>query len=293
MIVVTAPTGAIGAAVVDQLLAAGAPVRVVVRDPARLAPGVADRTEVVRGSHGDPAVVAEAFTGAEAVFWLVPPDPRAATLDEAFAGFTRPAAEALAAQGVGRVVGVSALGRGTAVAGRAGYATAAFAADDLIAATGRPFRALTCASFMNNILRQAATIRTQGVYHGTYRPDRPLPLVATGDIAAVAARLLRDDSWLGVGEVPLLGPADLSQNDLAAIMTDVLGRPVRYRETTPDAAVRAAVGQGTSEAMARGRVELSLAKNDGLDAAARRAPEYATPTTFRRWCVDVLKPAVA
>jgi hypothetical protein len=42
--------------------------------------------------------------------------------------------------------------------------------------------------------------------------DRKLPSVAARDIAAAASRLLLDDSCSGTGEVPLLGPGDLSFN---------------------------------------------------------------------------------
>lgn len=60
------------------------------------------------------------------------PDASLAPQD-AYTGFTRPAAEALTAHGVGHVVGVSALGRGTPLADRAGLVTASLAMDDLIA----------------------------------------------------------------------------------------------------------------------------------------------------------------
>ncbi|WP_306212346.1 NAD(P)H-binding protein [Actinoplanes sp. RD1] len=288
MIVVTAPTSAIGRQVVEHLLSTGTPLRVVARDPARLAPGVAAQAEVVRGSHSDPAVVADAFAGADAVFWLVPPDPRATSLEAAFSGFARAAIEAFKA--AGRVVGISALGRGTAVAGHAGYVTASLAMDDLIAATGVPYRALTMPSFMDNLLRQAGLIKSQGIFTALYDPERPLPLVATRDIAAVAARLLRDDTWTGYEEVPVLGPELLSQHDLAAVMSDVLGRPVRYQRTTPEATLQLALGQGVSEAMAHGRVDMLVAKNNGLDDTHPGTPLGST--TFRQWCLDVLKPAV-
>ncbi|WP_203596159.1 hypothetical protein [Actinomadura bangladeshensis] len=75
-------------------------------------------------------------------------------MDAAFAGFTAPAAEAMRRLGVGRVVDVSALGRGTPHADKAGYVTASLAMDDLIAGTGVAFRALTAAGFMDNVLRQ-------------------------------------------------------------------------------------------------------------------------------------------
>jgi uncharacterized protein YbjT (DUF2867 family) len=292
MIVITAPTSGIGRQVVQNLLADGAAVRVVARDPARLAPGVAERAEIVRGSHSDPAVVAEAFAGAGAVFWLVPADPKAGSVFEAYADFSRPAAEAFKHQGVGRVVGISALGRGSPVAGQAGLVTGSLAMDDLIAGTGVPFRALCMPSFMDNLLRQVGPIKNQGMFYGPSRPDLKAPAVATRDIAAVAARLLRDGSWTGAAEMPLLGPEDLSQQDMAAIMSEVLGKPVRYHQTPADAFKSNFLGFGYSEPMAQGMLDMALAKDKGLDNGVTRTPESATPTTFRQWCADVLKPAV-
>ncbi|WP_426511737.1 NAD(P)H-binding protein [Dactylosporangium sp. McL0621] len=291
MIVVTAPTANIGSQLVQDLLDAGAPVRVVARDPARLAPGVAGRVEIVRGSHADPAVVAEAFAGADAVFWLVPADPRATSLDEAYSGFARPGIEAFAAHKVGRVVGVSALGRGTPVADRAGHVTATLAMDDLIAATGVPYRALCMPSFMDNTLRQIAPITSQGVFYGPLRPNDPSPAVATRDIAAVAARLLLDEGWTGFEEVPVLGPEDITYDEMAATISDVLGRPVRYEQLPGEAFKAGMLARGISEPMAQGLLDMAVAKNEGLDRGVARTPQWSTPTTFRQWCTEVLKPA--
>jgi hypothetical protein len=47
-----------------------------------------------------------------------------------------------------------------------------------------------------------------------------------------------------------------------------------------------------SEAMARAMVDMALAKNQGLDNAEPRTPQATTPTSFRQWCEEVLKPAV-
>jgi uncharacterized protein YbjT (DUF2867 family) len=134
MIVVTTPTGAIGRQVLANLLDRGEPLRVIVRDPTRLPADVRERIEVVEGSHGDLDVVDQAFAGADAVFWVVPPNPRAASAEAAYVDFTRPACDAFRNQAVARVVGVSALGRG--VARHAGLASASLAMDDLIASTG-------------------------------------------------------------------------------------------------------------------------------------------------------------
>lgn len=295
MIVITAPTGKIGRRLLPLLLesapARGEHLRVVVRDPARLPDAVRDRVEVVTGSHGDAEVVDRAFDGADAVFWLVPPDPFRSP-DDGYSGFTRPAAKALAAHGVGHVVGVSALGRGTPAAVRAGLVTASLAMDDLIAGTGVAYRALACPSFFENLLEEAGSLRERGVFTDTVAADRKAPLVAVADVAAVAARLLLDRTWTGTGSVPVLGPEDVSPDDLARVMSERLGRPVRY-ERQPLDELRAGLSRhGLDEAFVRGVVDMKRAKDDGLDAGVTRTPDTATPTAFEDWCARVLKPAV-
>ncbi|MEU8874890.1 NAD(P)H-binding protein [Streptomyces javensis] len=296
MIVITAPTGQIGGRVLGILLneapERGEELRVIVRDPGKLPDAVRDRVDVVTGSHGDAEVVDRAFAGADAVFWLAPPHPQAPSLDDAYSGFTRAAAKAFTVHRVGHVVGVSALGRGTPAAGRAGHVTASLAMDDLIAGTGVAYRALACPSFMDNLLRQVASIRDDGVFTDTAAADRAAPTATTGDIAAAAAGLLLDRSWTGTGEVPVLGPEDLSANDMARIMSEVLGRPIRYQRQSLEDLRAAFTGRGVGDAIVQGYVDMMRSKDEGIDAGVRRTPETASPTTFRHWCEEVLKPAV-
>lgn len=291
-IVVTAPTGGIGTQVLANVLASGATIRVIARDPSRLSAQVREQVEVVQGSHRDDSVVDQAFEGATSVFWLCPPDPRAESVMAAYVDFTRPACEAIRRHGVRRVVGISALGRGTPMAANAGYVTASLAMDDLIVGTGVDFRALTMPSFMDNIARQAVPIRDQGMFFLPIDGDRKLPAVAACDIASVAAGLLLDPSWSGSGEVPVLGPEDLSFNDMARIMSDVLGKSVRYQQVTFEVYKAGFVQRGMSDAMAQGMTDMARAKNEGLDNAVRRTPRNSTPTGFRQWSEEELRPLV-
>jgi len=293
MIVITSPTGQIGHQVLENLLRGDEKLRVIARDPARLPAGASERVEVIEGSHGDRDVVAEAFARADAVFWLAPPDPHAESVESAFVEFTRPAAEAFRRQSVSRGVGISALGRGTPWAAHAGYVTGSLAMDDLIASTGVSYRALTNPSFMDNILRQAQAIKDHGKFFSPISGDRKLPFVATRDVAAVATRLLLDEDWSGVEEVPLLGPEDLSFNHMAVIMSEVLGKEVGFQQIPFEAYKARFVEFGMSEGMAQGMTDMAAAKNEGLDNAVNRTPENSTPTSFRQWCDEVLKPTVA
>jgi uncharacterized protein YbjT (DUF2867 family) len=296
MIVLTTPTGRIGSRLLDLLLdaapARGEGLRVVLRDPGKLPDAVRARVDVVTGSHGDADTLDRAFTGADAVFWVAPPNPRAPSLDAVYAGFTRPAAKAFTTHGVSHVVGVSALGRGTPIAGRAGHVTASLAMDDLIAGTGVAYRALTNPTFMDNLLWQAASLRDRGCFTDTVAADHKAPVVAARDIAAAAARLLLDRTWTGTGEVPVLGPEDLSANDMARVMSEVLGRPVRYERQSLDDLRASLTAYGFGEAVVEGYVDMMRAADEGLNNGVQRTERTASPTSFRQWCEEVLKPAV-
>jgi uncharacterized protein YbjT (DUF2867 family) len=290
MIVITAPTGQIGRQVLDNVLDSGEPIRVIARDPSRLSPRVRERVEVVKGSHDDIDVVTEAFAGADSVFWLVPPDPRAESIQTHVLGFIRPLCKAIKSQGVKRVIGVSSLGRG--IARNAGQISAIFAMDDLIESTGVSYRSLCMPGFMENMLWQVEPIRRQGMMFYPMSGDRKVPTCATRDIAAIAAKLLLDRSWSGQDSVPVLGPEDLSFNDMAQIVSEVLERPVRFQQVPGEAYKATLMQHGMTEAWAQGLINMAAAVDQGIYEAEPRTPQSATPTSFRQWCEEVLKPAV-
>src|SRR5215468_7864156 len=71
-ILVTTPTGKIGRRIVPELLAPQFSVRVIVRQPERLAKEIREQVEVIRGSMDDAATLRRALDGVEALFWCVP-----------------------------------------------------------------------------------------------------------------------------------------------------------------------------------------------------------------------------
>ncbi|MFJ3306408.1 NAD(P)H-binding protein [Streptomyces sp. NPDC086549] len=294
MIVVTTPTGQIGRQVLDHLVDAAdgtEGIRVIARDPARLSARVRERVEVVRGSHSDAAVLKEACTGADRLFWLVPPTPGADSVEGHFHDFTEPLCEVIGHQGVERVVGVSTLGRG--VAKNAGQISASLAMDEAIMATGVHYRALCPPFLMENLLSQAESIRDAGVFFLAVAEDRVLRTCATRDIAATAARLLLDGSWTGQQDVPLVGPDDLSAEDMAQVVSEVLDRPVRLHRTGSADYKATVLRFGASEAWAQGLADMTEAlKDQGFYGAAQPSTPESAPTGFRQWCEDALRPAV-
>ncbi|MEV4621095.1 NmrA family NAD(P)-binding protein [Asanoa sp. NPDC049573] len=291
MIVITTPTGDIGWQVLGRILDSGEAVRVVVRDPSRLAPDVRTRAEVVQGSHSDPDVIVKALAGADRLFWLVPPASFDSPVpaERYYLDFARPAAAAAASQGVG-IVGVTSLGHGYPA--EAGLLSAALDMDALIEGSGADYRALALPFFMENLLRQIQGIKEQGTFSMANTADRPLLAIATRDVARVAAALLLDKSWTGQARVPVVSPDNLTPNQMAEVISETLGRPITYRQV-PVADLGAMMQRrGASEATVRGMTRMIGAQNDGIYDAEPRDAESVAATSFRQWCQDVLKPAI-
>jgi uncharacterized protein YbjT (DUF2867 family) len=96
---------------------------------------------------------------------------------------------------------------------------------------------------------------------------------------------------VGAGHVAVLGPEDISYNDMAEIISEVLGKPVRFQQIPGGALKQRMLDAGMSDAMAQGLIDMWAAKDSGLDNAEPRTPESTTPTSFHEWCEEVLKPA--
>ena len=252
MIVITTPTGQIGQQVVDRVLASGEPARVIARDPSRLSPHVRAHAEVVQGSHGDGDAITKALAGADRLFWLVPPPP-----------FSHP--------------------------GSAEHYYLDFTRPACQAAASQGVRVVGVSTLGHGYQGQAIN---EGTFSMANDAGRPLPTVATRDIATAAAALLLDTSWSGQASVPVAGPDNLTPDDMAEVISGTLGRTIRYRQV-PVADYQAAMRQrGASPAIAQDMADMIEAQNDGIYDAEPRDPDSATATSFRQWCQDTLKPAV-
>ncbi|MQY40274.1 NAD(P)H azoreductase [Streptomyces sp. RB17] len=288
MIVVTTPTGQIGSQLIRQLLAEDKKVRVIVRDASRLDDSVREQVETVSGSHDDPAVLDKALPGAEALFWLVPPNPQAPSAQAHYLHFARAGAAAIARHEVGHVVGVSSAGHGWPTP--AGVLSAAFAMDTELGTSGAAYRALSMPFYMENLLGQLDAIRGQGAFHLTCAGDLPLASIATRDIAGAAAGLLTDLSWTGQENLPVFGPDRLTPDGMAEVISQELGRPVTYRRLSIDDFASLLRSRGAGNQTIKDMTEAFAAQDRGI-YDADWATATPAPTDFRTWCREVLKPA--
>ncbi|MFJ2555826.1 MULTISPECIES: NAD(P)H-binding protein [unclassified Streptomyces] len=224
MILLTGVTGTVGRLVAERL-ATSEPVRLLSRDPRRLAALAGPGTEVVGGDFADPASLAAALSGVRAAF-LVTSDPLAPVHDEHFVTAARRA-------GVAHVVKLSA--RVVAEPDAQDLITRwQRSAEDLLRASGVGWTFLRPRAFMSNTLGWARSVRDEGVvraFHGA----SPNATVDPRDIAEVAALALTGAVLPGRAH-PLTGPAAISSAEQVAVLSGLLRRPLRLVELTRDQA---------------------------------------------------------
>ena len=164
------------------------------------------------------------------------------------------------------------------------------ALDAVASETGAAVRHLRPTFFMENVEAQLGAIAGMGAVFFPVPPATTTRMIATRDIAARAADLLRDLSWTGTGVVALHGPAALSYADAARVLTDGLGRPVEARQVPRGALVAQFVGMGASPGYAAGLVTLYEAIGTDAYSADPRTDASTTPTTLGAYVADTLRP---
>ncbi|HEY0780163.1 MAG TPA: NAD(P)H-binding protein [Gemmatirosa sp.] len=288
-ILVTTPTGHIGSRVVNQLLAAGATVRVFVRDPARLADDVRDRVDARTGTLEDVATLTDALRGADAAFFLVPPNMTADDWPAFYREIGHNMAEAARAAGVHRAVFLSSLG---AHRPDLGPVTAAGKVEEILKPVIRDLAILRPGYFFENAFGTIGTIAQTGSTFGAQPGDLAFPQVATRDIGDVAARWLLDASWSGQPIVGIHGPRDLSLAEQARLIGEAIGREVRYVEVPADAIAEAMRGMGMSPSVVASYREMITGyAASRYERPEARTPETTTPTEFADWARTTLRPA--
>ncbi|GLY08674.1 NmrA family NAD(P)-binding protein [Actinoplanes sp. NBRC 101535] len=233
-ILVTGATGIQGGATARHLLAAGRPVRALVRDTTTpAAAALAARGAVlVRGDFDDPATLPAALDGVAGVFTVPPVAFGPAGPDherEAVRG--RALIDAAVAAGVDRIV-LSTVATTTPDGTQRARGKALLEAY-LHEHIARP-TVLRPVRFLSNY-RGVSVAGIDGITGGVHRhlfpPDEPMQVIAPEDIAEFAASAFADPSRYSGRTLELAGDAPTPAEAVAAI-SEATGIPVRYEQLT-------------------------------------------------------------
>lgn len=225
-ILVTGATGRVGRQVVSQLLATDARVRALTRNPD--AAGLPSEVEVVRGDLTAPAELDGCLDGVDAVFlvWTASADAVPAAVDR----ISRHAR---------RIVFLSSPHQTPHPLFQQPNPLAKMHADieRSIEASGLRWTFLRPGMFAANALFWwAPRIRSGDVVRWPYA-EAPTAPIHERDIAAVAVRSLLEDGHEGKDYV-LTGPESLTQREQVVTIGEVIGRPLRFEEMSPEEAHR-------------------------------------------------------
>ncbi|WUH99403.1 NAD(P)H-binding protein [Spirillospora sp. NBC_00431] len=287
-IVVTTPTGHVGSRVVRLLLQAGVRPRVLVRDPARLDAATRERVDVRHGDMTDAAFVREAMSGARTVFWVDPTPHMSEDPIETSDRTADPLIEAAQAGDLPRVVLLSSIG--AELRHGAGHIDALARIEERLDATGADTLHLRCAYFFTNLMMDLDAL-ARGLLTTPFRPDAPMAWVDPRDIGDVVAARLLNDGWKGHEVQAVHGPEDLTFEQVAAILTEVLGRTINLEVVGADDVRTALRSAGLSPGAVEAIVGMSAGTRD-LTPEQPRDLLTTTPTTLAAWAYTHLRPAL-
>lgn len=291
MFVLLGSNGQITSQLARLLLAAGHPVRVVGRNPSSLAQLESAGAEVAIGDPADAAFLQRAFAGAKAVYTMSPPCYDEPDMRAAQDRIGAAVAQALRGARVPRVVNLSSIG--AELPAGTGPVEGLHAQEKrLDAIEGLDLLHLRAGSFMENLLPLAAVVAAAGVVPGMEAPDARIPMVATADIAAVAARELLTPQHRGV--LLLHAPRHVTPREAATALGVAIGRPDLQYVQTPAAEAKAVLReQGFSPNAADQLEALARWLSTSPVASATVAPVAVQPTTMEAFARERFAPAFA
>jgi uncharacterized protein YbjT (DUF2867 family) len=276
MFVITGATGNTGSVAAAALLEAGKQVRVVVRNALKAKDLAARGAEVVEADLNDERALVEAFQGAEGVYLLSPPD---VTLADFFAERKKLVdglARAVKAAGVGHVVFLSSTG--AQHSSGTGMIVSTYAGEQALRATGLPVTFVRAAYFVENWASVLQAARQDGVRPSFIAASRAIPMVASRDIGTTVARALLDGPR-GTRIIELAGPSEVSPAQVAATLSQLLGRTVNVVEVPLEAAVPTFTSFGFSNSVAEGFREMLEGIANGKVSWEGGSAEAARGTT--------------
>jgi uncharacterized protein YbjT (DUF2867 family) len=253
-VILVTTAGKVGAEAARLLREQDTPVRVLVRAPGQASARAlaAAGAEIAAGDLAVPATIDAAMGGVSAVI-LVSPAVPAQELN---------VVASAARAGVAHVVkATSKASADSPIARRRGQAEI----EAGLAAAGIPHTLLRSNAYMQNVLALAPAIAATSSFGSAAGPGRA-GMADARDVAAVAAAIAASPAPHAGKTYWLSGPGLLSNYDVAAILSKLLGRAITYRELTFEENRDAMIRAGVPEPIAQQNAQAFSLTADG-DAA--------------------------
>lgn len=274
---VTGATGHVGEATAAMLKAAGHEVREIARSLGTL---VEDVPKVTR-----------AFTGADAAFVMLPPDPKAADPRGRADEFGACLAEAIKASGVKRVVFLSSMN--AHLKSGTGPILGLHDMEERLNGLGIPQLVhLRPSYFMENHYHAVGFIARQGYYGSPFMSDTVIPMIASTDVGVVAAQIMVEDQFSQPRVRELLGGEDFTMPKAARVLGAAIGKPeLKHKQLPYEAARQALIAFRSSPGYADAMIELYRHfNNNPIRGTEPREANNITPTKLEQFAKTRFQP---
>lgn len=216
-ILITGATGNVSSGIIAKLKGSGHTLRALVRNPEKAAALKQQGIDARDGDLEKPWTLSAAFEGADTVWILTPPGPRAPEQSSNALWAARQG-------GAKHIVRMSAVG----AAHDAPTINSRLHAlsDSELERSGLPYTIVKPHFFMQNFMMSAQSVAAEGaMYYGL--GDGKMGAVDTRDISDFAAHVLTTPGHEGK-TYTLTGPASINMHQVAAAFGAALGKPVKY-----------------------------------------------------------------
>ena len=291
MYAVTGATGNTGSVIAAKLLARGEKVRVIGRNAGRLEGLVRKGAEAFVADVTDAAALTKAFTGAKAVYAMIPPNIAAPDVSVYQERVSDALLSAITHAGVGFAAVLSSVGADKP--DNTGPVVGLHNLEQKLSGiAGLNALYIRAGYFMQNTLAQIGVIRSFGLLGGPLRADLAVAMIAARDIGDWAAEELLRLSFTGKQARELLGQRDLTYHEVASVIGKAIGKPnLHYSQFPPTLVKPALLQSGMSTSMADLILEMSEALNSGYMAPLEpRSAQNTTPTSFETFVAEVFLP---
>ncbi len=284
MYIIMGATGNIGSKLANILLDKGEKVKVIGRSAKRLKPFVDYGAEAAVGDVSDAGFLTNVFKGADAVFALIPPVYTANDFRGYYNEIGTNIVKSTQESGVRHVLFLSSVGahlpeKTGPVKGLYDVEQKLNKLDDVNILHLRP------TYFMENLLTNIGTIKNMAMNGDTIKGDLKFAMIATKDIAPVAAEHLLKRDFSGKTVHELLGERDISMDEVTKVFGAKIGKPdLAYVQFSVEDAKKGMMDFGLSDDVSDQMIELNQAINDGLLAVSQpRTAKNTTPTSIEEF----------
>jgi uncharacterized protein YbjT (DUF2867 family) len=291
MYAIIGASGNTGSVVAGKLLAHGEKVRVIGRDAKRLEQLVQKGADAFVANVADAASLTKAFSGAKAVYLMIPPNPAIPNVREDQDRVSDALVAAVQTAGVEYAVVLSSIG--AEKTDKTGPVVGLHNLEQkLNGVASLKAVYLRAGYFMENLLPQVGIIRSFGVMGGPLRSNLNVAMIATQDIGAAAAEALLKLEFSGKQARELLGQRDLTYQEVASVIGKAIGKPDLGYMQLGAAQIKPALAQvGMSSNMADLLLEMSESLNSGYMAPLEpRSARNTTSTSIEAFVAEQFLP---